>query len=394
MRIAIVKPEWGIRGGFELVVDRLIAHLEATGHQTTTLSFDAAHTDRRPYGQRVPSEMWDSSPLFFGYLAQLEASRALDVSRADVVISTQPPTFGVDHPRHMSIFYHHIRPFYELSPYFIDAQFVEPELHLRAEASVREIDQRALDQVKHILAGSETIAERLMVFNQRSEDVSVFHAGPNVERNADDGRPTSAQHALCVSRHDFPKRTELFVHAARLAHEVPAVSVGTGGRLGIVRTIDRRFSDLGVPEELSDRDLWLTNHPWIDPLSVETTPSNLRIVGAISDQALDQLYREAICVVAPALLEDYGLTVIEAMSYGKPVIVCNDGGYLCHFVRHEVNGLVVEPNGMAIASAIRRLASDPELTRQLGLAARATAAEFTWTRAFAEFDRALDMVAS
>ena len=115
LHIAIVKPDWGIRGGFELVVDRLVTHVQSLGHRLTVLSFDAAHTDRRPFGQRVASEIWDTSPLFFGYLAQFEASRAVDVSRADVVITTQPPTFAVEHPRHLSIFYHHIRTLYELS---------------------------------------------------------------------------------------------------------------------------------------------------------------------------------------------------------------------------------------------------------------------------------------
>ena len=394
LRIAVVKPDWGIRGGFELVVDRLISHLQKSRHQVSVLTFDAAHTDHRPFGHRVSPEIWASTPLFFNYIAQIESSRAVQAGRADVVISTQPPSFLVEHPRHLSIFYHHIRPFYELGEYFVRANLVEPEMHAIATEAVRKIDDRALRQVSHIMAGSESVAERLALYNNRTAGMSVFHAGPSIERPIEGGRAGASKHVLCVSRHDFPKRTELFVHAARLAPELTSVSVGTGGRLGIVRTIDQRFSEDGVPPVIADTDLWLTNHPWIDPSSVTTQASNLRVAGSVSDDELDCLYRDALCVVAPALLEDYGLTVIEAMGYGKPVIVCNDGGHLCHFVQDGVNGLVVEPTGAAIAAAMRRLASDPQLATQLGEGARETAAAFTWERALTEFDLALDEVMS
>ena len=394
LRIAIVKPDWKIQGGFELVVDRLVGHMQADGHRVDILAFEAAHTDHRPFARRVSPEIWASTPLFFNYLAQIEASQALQVRRADLVISTQPPSFVVEHPRHLSIFYHHIRPFYELSDVFIRARLVEPALHEIAGDSVRKIDDQALGRVRHILAGSESVAERLQHYNNRSSAMSVFHAGPSTSLPVEDSPGGNGKHILCVSRHDFPKRTELFLHAARLAPDLTAVSVGTGGRLGYLRTLDNRLSEEGVPEIIDETELWMAPHPYIDPASVADGTSNLRLAGAVSDQELHQLYRDAICVVAPALLEDYGLTVIEAMSFGKPVIVCTDGGHLCHVVDDGVNGLVVEPTGAAIAAAMQRLAADPQLTKQLGEAARETAAEFTWDRAFGEFDLALEQVMS
>ena len=86
-------------------------------------------------------------------------------------------------------------------------------------------------------------------------------------------------------------------------------------------------------------------------------------------------------MVAPAYLEDYGLTVIEAMSAGRPVVVCRDGGGVCLPVVDGVNGFVVEPTGRAIASAVSRLGADPDLARRMGAQARETAAEYTWERA-------------
>ncbi len=394
LRVAIVKPDWRIRGGFELVVDRLVEHLTTHGHYVDMLTFDASHTDRRPFGVRVSATEWDRCPLFFGYLAQVEASRAVTAARADLVISTQPPSFVVDHPRHLSIFYHHIRPYYELSDVFIRSTMVDEHMHLATTSAVRQIDADAIGRVRHVMAGSETVAGRLRAYNDRTDRLSVFHAGPNSPPPVEIAPFGSGHHALCVSRHDFPKRTELFVHAAALAAGVQCESVGTGGRLGYLRRLAGEFALGGAPPSMTAEELWLAPHPYIDPDSVHVVSSNLRLAGAVSDDELGHLYRDAFCVVAPALLEDYGLTVIEAMSHGKPVIVCSDGGHLCHFVQHEVNGLVVEPTGPAIAAAMRLLDDDRVLAARLGEAARDTASTFTWQRALCEFDDALEMTMS
>ena len=79
---------------------------------------------------------------------------------------------------------------------------------------------------------------------------------------------------------------------------------------------------------------------------------------------LGALYRGALCVVAPALDEDYGLTALEAMLHGKPVIVCRDGGGLADLVEDGVTGIVVEPDGPSIAAAVASLTADPERCRR------------------------------
>jgi glycosyltransferase involved in cell wall biosynthesis len=394
LRIAIVKPDWGIRGGFELVTDRLIRYLLNRDHTVHVLAFDAYRTDHRPFGRRVPDLAWEQAPQYFGYLSQIESCRRLDVRRADVVISTQPPSFFIEHLRHLSLFYHHARTFYELGEYVVRAGLIGFDVQHAAAQSIRTLDNSAFAGVKHFLAGSEAVAERLAAFNGRVDGVSVFHAGPNLERGVPDSSAQVGQFALCVSRHDFPKRTELFVHAARLNGDIPAVSVGVGGRLGQLMDLDNTWTAEGVPDEIADVDLWLHGQPWVDPSGLRPTSSNLRFAGQASDEDLDELYRTCLCVVAPALLEDYGLTVIEAMRHGKPVIACHDGGHLCQFIEDGVNGLLVEPTGKAIAAAIRQLADNPDLAERLGAQARETSMAFTWERAYTEFQNALESVTS
>jgi glycosyltransferase involved in cell wall biosynthesis len=394
LRIALIKPEWGIRGGFEVVVDRLVAALQVAGHRVEMVGFDAWATDRRPFGRRVSDEMWERAAPYFLYLSQIEQCRQLDVRRADMVISTQPPTWAVEHPRHLSLFFHHNRLFYELGEYATSAGYERAEFHAECSAAVRRIDEEALGRVKHILAGSETVADRLRDYHRRDEGVSVFHAGPSGRddmpslNEADRG---DHGYALCVSRHDFPKRTELFVHAMTFIRDIAGVSVGEGGRFGFAKQLAGQLAARS-PSDVADDGIWLNCPEWIDPTLAPSQFGNLTFAGRVSDDDLDIHYRRCAVVVAPALLEDYGLTALEAMRYGKPVITCEDSGHLGRLVRHGETGLVVDPTGRAIGEAVRSLIDNPELRRRMGEAARQAATEYTWSRAFDEFQDGIERV--
>ena len=81
---------------------------------------------------------------------------------------------------------------------------------------------------------------------------------------------------------------------------------------------------------------------------------------------------------ADGWVEAQGLTLIEAMLAGLPVISTASGG-ITDAIRHGETGLVVQPGEPAqIAEAIRRLVADPALAASLGSAARNLALqEFT-----------------
>jgi glycosyltransferase involved in cell wall biosynthesis len=77
-------------------------------------------------------------------------------------------------------------------------------------------------------------------------------------------------------------------------------------------------------------------------------------------------------------MEAQGLTLIEAMMAGLPVVSTASGG-ITDAIRHDATGLVVQPAAPAeIAGAIRRLVANPALAARLGSAARELALqEFT-----------------
>lgn len=75
-------------------------------------------------------------------------------------------------------------------------------------------------------------------------------------------------------------------------------------------------------------------------------------------------------VVMPSLRESFGMVALEAMAMKVPVIASRIGG-LEEVVEHEKTGLLVPPgDAAALAEAIRTLAEDPEMRRNMGEAGR------------------------
>ena len=94
------------------------------------------------------------------------------------------------------------------------------------------------------------------------------------------------------------------------------------------------------------------------------------------DPDLAELLHGAAALVHPALHEGFGLTVLEAMQAGVPVIAARSPGL------SETCGeapLYVEPHDTdGLAHALARVAVDPALRATLAAAGRERAAQFSW----------------
>lgn len=105
---------------------------------------------------------------------------------------------------------------------------------------------------------------------------------------------------------------------------------------------------------------------------------DVELLGWVSAEELDALYREAALYVLPSRFEGFGLPVLEAMVRGCPVL-CSDIPVLA-----EVGGRAAEytdTNDPAVLAAdLRRLLADPPLRARLAAAGHERAAEFSWDR--------------
>jgi len=107
---------------------------------------------------------------------------------------------------------------------------------------------------------------------------------------------------------------------------------------------------------------------------------------------LETLYADCDFVVQPAFYEGFGLPILEAMTFGKPVITSNASSM------PEVAGdaaLLVDPHSPeSIAEAMQRLIDDDELYWTLARRTRAQAAKFSWDQAAADTLKLLEQVAA
>jgi glycosyltransferase involved in cell wall biosynthesis len=87
-------------------------------------------------------------------------------------------------------------------------------------------------------------------------------------------------------------------------------------------------------------------------------PNNVEIMRSITDEEITYLYANCKGFITTAMDEDFGMTPVEAMASGKPVIAVKEGGYL-ESVIDGVTGLLVEPNVGDITSAICIISNDP-----------------------------------
>jgi glycosyltransferase involved in cell wall biosynthesis len=102
----------------------------------------------------------------------------------------------------------------------------------------------------------------------------------------------------------------------------------------------------------------------------------VRILGPLPAPVLARLYQGATLVACPSLWEGFGLTVLEAMACGAPVIAGNRGG-LPEVVGDA--GLLVNPTDVdALREAMYTLAGQEPLRAALRARGLARARAFSW----------------
>jgi glycosyltransferase involved in cell wall biosynthesis len=95
----------------------------------------------------------------------------------------------------------------------------------------------------------------------------------------------------------------------------------------------------------------------------------------VDARELAQLHAKALALVHPSKDEGFGLTVLEAMSAGTPVIAARNAAI------EELAGeaaLIVDD--WTLAEAMQRLERDERLQQMMGAAGRHRAAAFSWER--------------
>jgi glycosyltransferase involved in cell wall biosynthesis len=123
---------------------------------------------------------------------------------------------------------------------------------------------------------------------------------------------------------------------------------------------------------------------------LDRAPEGVRLLGSVRPAELPALYNLATCLAHPAWYEGFGLTPLEAMACGTPV-VASSASSLPEVVGDA--GLLVppgDPDGWR--DALERLLDDAALRGRLKDHGLRRASEFTWQKAAAATWQVLDKV--
>ena len=209
------------------------------------------------------------------------------------------------------------------------------------------LDEQMLGECVGRYSISRTVSERLRRFN--GVDSTPLYHPPLLAPRLTPG--PQGDYVLSVARLEGNKRVDLLVRSMAFVPEpITLVLVGEGTHRTL---IERAAEEAGVS-------------------------ARVRFTGAVEDEALVTLYREALAIAYVPFDEDYGLTTLEAFLAGKPVVTARDSGGTLEFVADDVTGLVCEPDAAALGEAITRLSADRALARRLGDAGRSVALGITW----------------
>jgi phosphatidylinositol alpha-mannosyltransferase len=102
-------------------------------------------------------------------------------------------------------------------------------------------------------------------------------------------------------------------------------------------------------------------------------------LGTVPHDELPRYHAAAELFVSPAIgQESFGIVLVEAMAAGVPVVASDIPGYR-EIVRDGIDGLLVPPNDPpALAAAIRRVLTEPDLATALSTSGRVRAEAFAW----------------
>jgi glycosyltransferase involved in cell wall biosynthesis len=203
----------------------------------------------------------------------------------------------------------------------------------------------------------------------------------------------------------FTPATATDRRARRMALGVPtgavvAIFVGRLSREKGVMELLHAWQSAGVKDALLiivGPDM--TGNPWDVGaeakrfVTEQSLAHSVRFVGPQPTREVAGWLQIADVAVQPSHFESFGISMVEAMATGLPLVASDTGGSR-DFAETEINALVVPPRDIgALATALRRLLTDGELRRRLGAAALVTAQRFDERTVLEQLAQVIDRLA-
>jgi glycosyltransferase involved in cell wall biosynthesis len=362
-RVAIVH-DWltGMRGG-EAILD-VICEIFPQADLYTLLQTDFRMSPNILNGREVHHSYLQNlmaMPRFKnGYRSLLplfpHAIESLDLSKYDLILSnTHCVAKGVQKKEgalHVAYVSTPMRYIWDMFEEYFGAGKSGKATEIAAKALrpfLQKWDVKSTEGVDHLLANSRFVQQRIKDFwNRESTVMHPFLDPAKFEDRFEDPR----DYYLIVSAFAPYKRIDLAIEAFQRL-DLPLVVIGSGQDAVKLRKLARGSA-------------------------------NIRFLTGISSDALGEFYRKAKAFVFPGL-EDFGITPLESMYNGRPVIAYGKGGLL-DTVTPETGIFFQEQTVESLMAAVQLF--EREGYRFKASDARARALEFTrekFKREYVEF---------
>lgn len=196
---------------------------------------------------------------------------------------------------------------------------------------IRTWDQLAAQRVDKLIANSKTVAERIQKYYKRDSDIIY----PPVETDKYYIANDIDDYFLVVSRLRPYKRVDLVVEAFN-ALRLPLKVIGTGEEL---KTLKKMAND------------------------------NIEFLGPVSDKEKAYYFSRCKAFIHPQE-EDFGITALEAMASGRPVIAYKKGGAMETVIPKRTGVLFEDQSPWSLVDAVRDFDEtkfNPEMIRNHAL---------------------------
>jgi glycosyltransferase involved in cell wall biosynthesis len=352
-RVAVVTPRFPPQvGGMERYAGWTAETLAAAGHDVTVISTTPGPWTRREDHDGIPVIRLGSwatlsntpvSPLWPVQLRRLLTELEVDVVNAHAPVPGIADVAAYVSPVPVVLTYHS-------GSLVKGGHPVDPALR----AYERHVLPRVFDRCAELVAVSP------VAMTHATGRAHLLPPGVDTTRFTP-GEEDREQTVLYVGRVERTSRWKgldvLIAAMPRLLHPAPRARLVVVGDGDDVRRLQDCAAELGVAHAIDWR-------------------------GAVDHWALPELYRRAGVTVLPSLTEaeSFGITLVEAMASGCPVVASRVGG-IPYVVRDGVDGQLVTPGDpTALADALADVLLDPARAAEMGAGGReAAASRWDWT---------------
>lgn len=365
-------------GGIGRYVHQLARSMAARGHQVHVLTRPASAHDtvdledgvwvhriapkyhprtRRAGAHLVPQHIWDHAATMLDATIQIAASRPIDAVYAPIWDCEGLAVLLDGRFPLVTSLQTSLRFWLESHPHVADdaefmSGFVKPMLELE-HLMLRE--SAGIHAISAAIAGEITRAydvpleqPRLAVVPLGQEDWSLL---PNV---APHPLPPGGVRLLFVGRLEERKGIDVLLPVlARLLTRHPHVHADIVGNNGLPGADGRPYEAHYATELAHLRE-----------------QGRILFHGEVPEPRLRGFYAACDLFVAPSRFESFGLILLEAMMFSKPVVGCRTGG-MVEVIEDGATGLLAEPGDEAtLEGCLELLVADTALRRRIGAAAR------------------------